>query len=51
MDMEEMFRGAGFSRVEESREGQSRLYGNEVPPYEPADSAELPHSLYVEGIK
>ena len=49
--MEEVLRAAGFREVEESAEGKSRLYGTNVPPYEPGDSSELPHSLYVEGFK
>jgi len=27
------------------------LYPGNVPPYEPADSLDLPHSLYVEAFK
>lgn len=49
--MSEVLRSAGFSEVEESGEGKSRLYGDRVPPYEPGDSQELPHSLYVEAFK
>lgn len=49
--MEEMLRSAGFGSIEEVAEGKSRLYGKDVPPYEPRDSRELPHSLYVEGFK
>ncbi len=49
--MAEVLRGAGFREVEESGEGKSRLYGDQVPPYEPGDSQELPHSLYVEAFK
>jgi predicted SAM-dependent methyltransferase len=49
--MEEVLRRAGFSSVERSSEGKSRLYGERVPPYEPGDSKDLPHSLYVEGFK
>jgi hypothetical protein len=37
--------------VEKSAEGKSRLYGSSVPPYEPGDSMDLPHSLYVEAFK
>jgi hypothetical protein len=37
--------------VERSAEGKSRLYGASVPSYEPGDSMELPHSLYVEAFK
>jgi SAM-dependent methyltransferase len=42
---------AGFHGVEKSAEGKSRLYGSGVPPYEPEDSIDLPHSLYVEAFK
>jgi SAM-dependent methyltransferase len=47
----ELLRQAGFHEVEKSAEGQSRLYGVDVPPYEPGDSKDLPHSLYVEAFK
>jgi SAM-dependent methyltransferase len=49
--MSEVLRAVGFREVEESGEGESRLYGDRVPPYEPGDSKELPHSLYVEAFK
>ena len=49
--LDEMLSATGFREVEESAEGKSRLYGGDVPPYEPGDSTELPHSLYVEGFK
>ncbi len=49
--MDEVLRQAGFREVEESAEGKSRLYGSQVPPYEPGDSFNLPHSLYVEAFK
>jgi SAM-dependent methyltransferase len=49
--LDEVLRAAGFREVEKAGEGQSRLYGSEVPPYDPGDSDELPHSLYVEGFK
>jgi predicted SAM-dependent methyltransferase len=49
--LDEVLRKAGFRDVEESREGTSRLYGDSVPPFEPGDSTELPHSLYVEAFK
>jgi predicted SAM-dependent methyltransferase len=49
--MEEVLRRAGFNAVERSGEGRSRLYGERVPPYEPGDLQDLPHSLYVEGFK
>jgi len=48
---DEVLRQAGFNEVEESAEGKSRLYGSSVPLYEPGDSKDLPHSLYVEGFK
>jgi len=47
----EVLRKAGFPDVEESGEGKSRLYGDSVPAYEPGDSMDLPHSLYVEAFK
>ena len=46
----EVLRKAGFQEVE-SKEGKSRLYGTRVPAFEPGDSTELPHSLYVEAFK
>jgi predicted SAM-dependent methyltransferase len=49
--LEEVLRTAGFRDVEESEEGRSRLYGESVPPYEPGESREPPHSLYVEAFK
>jgi SAM-dependent methyltransferase len=48
---DEVLRQAGFREVERSGEGKSRLYGSSVPPYEPQDSKDLPHSLYVEAFK
>jgi SAM-dependent methyltransferase len=42
---------AGFRKVEQSGEGKSGLYGSGVPAFEPGDSVELPHSLYVEAWK
>lgn len=49
--LDEELRLAGFREVEESAEGKSRLYGNTVPAYQPGDSVELPHSLFVEAFK
>jgi predicted SAM-dependent methyltransferase len=49
--LSEVLAKAGFREVEKSKEGKSRLYERDVPPYEPSDSRELPHSLYVEGFK
>jgi predicted SAM-dependent methyltransferase len=49
--MAEVLRSAGFQEVEECGEGKSRLYGGKVPPYEPDDSKDLPHSLYAEAFK
>ena len=49
--LEEVLRKAGFREVERSAEGKSRLYDGNVPAYEPGDSRELPHSLYVEAFK
>ena len=42
---------ARFRTVEESSEGRSRLFGAAVPSFEPGDSKELPHSLYLEALK
>jgi SAM-dependent methyltransferase len=49
--LSEVLRAAGFRDVEKSAEGKSRLYGAAVPPYEPADLKDLPHSLYAEAFK
>lgn len=49
--LNEILRKSGFREVERSAEGKSRLYGANVPPYEPGDSTDLPHSLYVEAFK
>ncbi len=49
--LSEVLREAGFHEVEKSAEGKSRLYGMDVPPYEPGDLKDLPHSLYVEAFK
>jgi SAM-dependent methyltransferase len=49
--LDEVLRQSGFRKVEESAEGESRLYGGDVPAYEPGDSRDLPHSLYVEAFK
>jgi predicted SAM-dependent methyltransferase len=49
--LNEELRAAGFREVVKSAEGESRLYGDAVPPYQPGDSRELPHSLYVEAFK
>lgn len=49
--LDEVLGKAGFREIEKSAEGKSRLYPGNVPPYEPADSLDLPHSLYVEAFK
>ena len=49
--LSEVLRKAGFRELEESGEGWSRLYGAAVPAFEPGNSTELPHSLYVEAFK
>jgi predicted SAM-dependent methyltransferase len=49
--LDEVLRQSGFREAEESAEGRSRLYSSSVPPYEPGDSRDLPHSLYVEAFK
>jgi SAM-dependent methyltransferase len=47
---DEILRGAGFARVTASGEGQSMVYGEQVPRYEAAVNGDLPHSLYVEAF-
>jgi predicted SAM-dependent methyltransferase len=49
--LDEVLRKAGFREVERSKEGASRLYKDKVPPYQPEDSPDMPHSLYVEAFK
>jgi predicted SAM-dependent methyltransferase len=49
--LDEVLRQTGFREVERSAEGKSRLYNGNVPSYEPGDSRDLPHSLYVEAFK
>jgi SAM-dependent methyltransferase len=49
--LDEVLRLAGFREIEKSREGKSRLYNGSVPLFEPGDSRDLPHSLFVEGFK
>ena len=49
--LDEVLRKAGFREVVESAEGKSRLYGETVPAFEPADTLGLPHSVYVEAFK
>jgi SAM-dependent methyltransferase len=49
--LDEVLRGVGFQRVEESAEGASQLYGEKVPAFEPGDAKALPHSLFVEAFK
>ena len=49
--LNEVLRAAGFHEVERSAEGESRLYQSRVPAFEPGDSRELPHSLYVEAFR
>jgi predicted SAM-dependent methyltransferase len=50
--LDEVLRKAGFREVVESAEGQSRVYGESVPAFEPGDgAAALPHSVYVEAFK
>lgn len=49
--LREVLCNAGFAHVEESGEGRSRLYGEQVPLFEPYDTNDLPHSIYVEAFK
>ena len=47
--MREVLIQAGFPEVNEVSEGESRLYGERVPAYQPR--SDLPASLYVEAFK
>lgn len=47
--MEEVLRKIGFAQITESAEGQSCIYGADVPAFETA--GQLPHSLYVEAFR
>ena len=47
----EELRKAGFEIAEEAKEGQSKLYGENVPSFDAADTKGLPHSLYVEAFR
>jgi prepilin-type processing-associated H-X9-DG protein len=49
--MREMLSSVGFSEVVEVRDGESRLYGANVPRYEAEDGSNSPHSLYIEAFK
>jgi predicted SAM-dependent methyltransferase len=49
--MREVLSSVGFSEVVEVQEGESRLYGANVPPYQLEDGPTSPHSLYIEGFK
>jgi predicted SAM-dependent methyltransferase len=49
--LREVLLQAGFREVEKSAEGSSRLYASAVPPFEPGDRMDLPHSLYLEAFK
>ncbi len=49
--IQELLGRAGFAAVEECGEGFSELYGERVPAYDPRDTRDLPHSLYVEAFK
>jgi len=49
--LREILMKAGFSSVEESAEGKSRIYSCRVPAFEPGDCLELPHSVFVEAFK
>jgi predicted SAM-dependent methyltransferase len=48
--LDEILHEAGFPRVQSSDEGQSVIYGDFVPPYEPGGNRDLPLSLYVEAF-
>ena len=47
---EELLTAAGFARVLEVSETHSKLYAENVMPYQPGDVPDLPHSLYVEAF-
>jgi predicted SAM-dependent methyltransferase len=47
---DEILRGAGFAKVVLSAEGQSLIYGEQAPAYEPFRDKDMPHSLYVEAF-
>jgi predicted SAM-dependent methyltransferase len=49
--LDEVLRKAGFREVAESAEGESRLYEENVPGFEPFDKTDLPHSVFVEAFK
>jgi predicted SAM-dependent methyltransferase len=49
--LDEVLSRVGFTSVEESSEGTSRIYGEMVPPFDPQDLKDLSHSLYIEAIK
>jgi predicted SAM-dependent methyltransferase len=49
--LDEMLRKVGFQEVEEASEERSRLFGGNVLPFQPGDSKDLPHSLYVEAFR
>lgn len=49
--LEEVLSKTGFGQVQESAEGLSQLYRENVPSFDPNDTAELPRSLYVEAFK
>ena len=49
--LREVLLRAGFREVEKSEEGSSHLYGSSVPPFEPGERTDLPHSLYLEAFK
>ncbi len=48
--LDEILHQAGFARVQPSAEGQSVIYNDFVPPYEPSGDRDLPSSLYVEAF-
>jgi ubiquinone/menaquinone biosynthesis C-methylase UbiE len=48
--MDEVLAKPAFAKSRNRRK-ERRLYGSQVPPYEPRDSSNLLHSLYVEAFK
>jgi predicted SAM-dependent methyltransferase len=49
--LEEVLSKTGFRQVQESEEGLSQLYREDVPSFDPSDTADLTRSLYVEAFK
>ncbi len=48
---DELLTASGFSQVIEMSEGHSKLYGENVVPYQTPDVPQLPYSLYIEAFR